>query len=72
MFYIGWGLSKSLAKFWGRVPSIEKNTVLINNDNNISVADEILKLKKLENEGILTVDEFNFKKTQLINDTNRK
>ena len=35
--------------------------------NELSAADEILKYKRLLDEGIITEDEFNAKKTQLLN-----
>ena len=44
----------------------ESNKMINNKSNNISVADEILKFKKLLDDGIITKEEFESKKQELL------
>lgn len=49
---------------------ITENTnknVLNKNENNLSITDELLKLKHLKDEGILTDEEFNIQKSKILN-----
>lgn len=41
--------------------------VVVNNETNISAADEIRKLAKLKQQGLLTAEEFNKKKSEILN-----
>lgn len=61
-FFIGW----IVAFIWAFILPTESVETLRKVKANPDVADELSKLKNLEIEGVLTSDEFNFKKSQLI------
>ena len=46
---------------------IEDSMVENNNDRKVHISDEIIKLSKLKNEGVITEDEFKKAKNKLIN-----
>ena len=46
---------------------IEDSMVENNNDRKLQISDEIIKLSKLKNEGVITEDEFKKAKNKLIN-----
>ena len=46
---------------------IEDSMVENNNDKKVHISDEIIKLSKLKNEGVITEDEFKKAKNKLIN-----
>lgn len=48
-----------------KIIECQKSTIVINNENN-SIADEIIKFKKLLDDGIITQEEFEEKKKQLL------
>ena len=45
----------------------DENTAKEENKDTLSVADEVIKLKKLKDEGILTEEEFNIQKGKILN-----
>ena len=49
------------------IEDIDVSEVENNNDKNVQISDEIIKLSKLKNEGVITEDEFKKAKNKLIN-----
>ena len=49
------------------IEDIDVSEVENNNDKKVHISDEIIKLSKLKNEGVITEDEFKKAKNKLIN-----
>ena len=49
------------------IDDIDVSEVENNNDKNVQISDEIIKLSKLKNEGVITEEEFKKAKNKLIN-----
>ena len=49
------------------IEDIDVSEVENNNDKNVQISDEIIKLSKLKNEGVITEEEFKKAKNKLIN-----
>lgn len=62
LFFVGW----IIALIWACVLPKESDEMVRKIKASPDIADELSKLKKLENDGILTSDEFQFKKSQLL------
>ena len=63
--FLGWTfLGWVAALVWSFIKSEQ---IVVNNQSAHSVADEIQKLAKLKNDGLLTNDEFNKKKSEILN-----
>lgn len=65
--FLGWTLlGWVIALVWACVKSEEKETKTVINKINSSAADEIKKLAELKEQGILTDEEFNARKKQIL------
>ena len=65
--FLGWTLlGWVIALVWACIKSEEKEVKTVITEVNNSIADEIKKLAELKEQGILSEEEFNTKKTQIL------
>ena len=48
-------------------PNKKDNNIKLNHNSNLSVSDELKKLRDLKESGVLTQEEFDFQKSKLLN-----
>ncbi len=61
--FIGW----IAALIWAVSNDEKKQTIVMNNEIKMSNSDELLKLKKLLDDGILNTEEFEIEKAKILN-----
>lgn len=67
LYKMAYSQAQTILSMLSIITKSDENTAKEENKDTLSVADEVIKLKKLKDEGILTEEEFNIQKGKILN-----